>query len=281
MDVAALIEEHQVRFTPAERRTAAVVLDQPQLVAFGTVAELAKAASTSGASVIRLCTKLGFDGFSSLQDSVQRDLGRQLRPATARIRQPESGDLLSRALAVELDNAQGTMESVDRKRFELAVQALTGSTNRVFTLTGDASRGIGFQFTSDLSTLRPGVVQVTGSEVQVYRTLAELRPGRHGRVARPGPLRRMAPEGCRRGRGAQRHRDRPDRQRAVPVGPHRRRALRGPGQGHRPVRQLPRRAGPARARSVAGVADRLRASAIESLDRIEDAWSEAGVFIDE
>ena len=32
---------------------------------------------------------------------------------------------------------------------------------------------------------------------------------------------------------------------------------------------------------VAGVADRLRASAIESLDRIEDAWSEAGVFIDE
>ena len=44
VDVAALIEEHQVRFTPAERRTAAVVLDQPQLVAFGTVAELAKAA---------------------------------------------------------------------------------------------------------------------------------------------------------------------------------------------------------------------------------------------
>ena len=32
---------------------------------------------------------------------------------------------------------------------------------------------------------------------------------------------------------------------------------------------------------VAGVADRLRASATESLDRIEDAWSEAGVFIDE
>ncbi len=32
---------------------------------------------------------------------------------------------------------------------------------------------------------------------------------------------------------------------------------------------------------VAGVADRLRASATESLDRIEGAWSDAGVLVDE
>ena len=280
VNVAALIEQHQARFTPAERRTAAVVLDQPQLVAFGTVAELAKTASTSGASVIRLCTKLGFDGFSSLQDSVQRDLGRQLRPATARIRQPESGDLLSRALAVELDNTQGTIEGVDRKRYELAVEALTGSANRVYTLTGDASRGIGFQFTADLSTLRAGVVQVTGSEVQVYRTLAELRPGdtlvtldlarydawllkaagaaaaRQATVialtdSALSPLARIADvHFVVRAKGI------------------------GPFDSYLGALALLNSL-------VAGAADRLRASATESLDRIEDAWSEAGVFIDE
>jgi DNA-binding MurR/RpiR family transcriptional regulator len=32
---------------------------------------------------------------------------------------------------------------------------------------------------------------------------------------------------------------------------------------------------------VAGVADRLRVSATESLDRIEGAWSDAGVLVDE
>jgi DNA-binding MurR/RpiR family transcriptional regulator len=280
VDVAALIEEHQDRFTPAERRVASVVLDQPQLVAFGTVAELARTATTSGASVIRLATKLGFDGFSSLQDSVQRDLGRQLRPATARIRQPESGDLLGRALLVELDNAQATLEGVDRKRFDLAVQSLALATNRVYVLTGDASSGIGAQVVSDLSMLRPGVSQVTGSEVRVYRALAELRPGdtvitldlarydawltkaagaaaaRRATVialtdSALSPLARVA--------------DLHFVVRAKGIGPFD--SYLGPLALFNSL--------------VAGVADRLRASATESLDRIEIAWSEVGVLVDE
>ena len=157
MDVAALIEQHQDRLTPAERRVAAVVLDQPQLVAFGTVADLAKQASTSGASVIRLSTKLGFDGFSSLQDSVQRDLGRQLRPATARIRQPESGDLLDRAAAPR------ARQRPDHPRQRRPRLASSWPSSRWPTrpagccvLTGEASRGIGMQIVSRPVHAAPG-----------------------------------------------------------------------------------------------------------------------------
>ena len=39
------------------------------------------------ATVVRLAAKLGFDGFSALQASIQRDLARQLRPAAERIRE--------------------------------------------------------------------------------------------------------------------------------------------------------------------------------------------------
>ncbi|HVN50817.1 MAG TPA: MurR/RpiR family transcriptional regulator [Acidimicrobiales bacterium] len=280
MDVAALIEQHQDRLTPAERRVATVVLDQPQLVAFGTVAELARQASTSGASVIRLSTKLGFDGFSSLQDTVQRDLGRQLRPATARIRQPEAGDLLDRALHVELDNVQATLDSVDRDRFDLAVRAIANSATRVFVLVGEASSGIGAQLVSHLSMLRSGVTQLSGSAVRVHRALAELRPGdtvltidlprydawliraaeaaasRHATVIALSdsvlsPLARCA--------------DLHFVVQAKSVGPF------DSYLGALALLDA----------LVAGVADALRASATESLDRIEAAWSEAGVLVDE
>lgn len=280
MDVAALIEQHQQRFTPAERRVATVVLDQPQLVAFGTVAELARTASTSGASVIRLSTKLGFDGFSSLQDSVQRDLGRRLRPATARIRQAETGDALGRALQVELDNTQATLDSVERDRFDLAVQSMANSTSRVYLLSGDASRGIATQTVSDLSMLRPGVTQVTGTEVQIYRALAELRPGD---TVVALDLARYDAWLIDAAEAASKRRATVIALTDSALSPLARVAdlhfgLRAKGVG--PFDSYVGALALLNA-LVAGVADRLRASATESLDRIEAAWSEAGVLIDE
>ena len=247
MDVAALIEQHQDRLTPAERRVATVVLDQPQLVAFGTVAELARQASTSGASVIRLSTKLGFDGFSSLQDTVQRDLGRQLRPATARIRQPEAGDLLDRALHVELDNTQATLDNVDRERFGLAIQR-AGQLGHPRLRAG--RRGLErHRRAARRRTCRccvPASCSSTGSAVRVHRTLAELRPGDTVLtldLPRYDAWLIGAAEAA-----ASRHATVIALSDSVlsPLARVRRPALRRAGQGHRAVRQLPRRAGPAR-----------------------------------
>jgi DNA-binding MurR/RpiR family transcriptional regulator len=280
VEVVTLIEEHRDRFTPAERRVAAVVLSQPQLVAFGTVAELAAAAETSGASVIRLAAKLGLDGFSSLQHRVQRDLGRQLRPATARIRQPESGDLVGRALLVELDNAQATLEGIDPARFDLAVQALSVATNRVFVLTGDASRGIGSLVASDLSMLRPGVTHAAGSDVQVYRALAELRPAD---ILLTLDLARYDASLIRAAAAAAARRATVVALTDSTLSPLARTAdlhfsIRAKGVG-----PFDSYVGALVVLNVlvAGVAERRRPTATETLDRIEAAWSEADVFVDE
>jgi len=280
MDVGALIEQHQERLTPAERRVAAVVLDHPQLVAFGTVAELARKASTSGASVIRLCTKLGFDGFSALQSTVQRDLGRQLRPATARIRQPESGDLLARGTDVELDNVATTLDNVDRTRFELAIQSLANTASRVLVLAGEASRGIGMQIVSDLSMLRPGVTQVSGSAVRVHRAMADMRPGDTLLLLDLPRYDAWLVEAAQA--ALSRHATVIALSDSV-LSPLARRAdlhfvvtAKGNGPFDSYVGALA-----LIDVLVAGVADRLRATATESLDRIEAAWSEAGVLLDE
>ena len=99
--------------TAAERRVAAVVLDHPQLVAFGTVATLAGRADVGAATVVRLAGKLGFDGFSALQNAVRGEVSRQLRPAAERIRDLDDGLAPDRHQATMVANVQQTLDHVE------------------------------------------------------------------------------------------------------------------------------------------------------------------------
>lgn len=175
MDVADRITRERDRLTTAERRVAEAVLADPQEVAFGTVATLAKRAGTSTATVVRFADRLGLDGFVGLQAGVQRELGRLLRPAAERIRQRPPVDLLARVLAVEMKNVRRTFELVDRDRFAAAVTRLADRRHQVAVLAAEASLGVAAQLAGDLGLVRPGVVLLSGSEVRVGRQLAELQ----------------------------------------------------------------------------------------------------------
>jgi DNA-binding MurR/RpiR family transcriptional regulator len=158
--------------TAAERRVAEVILSNEQLVAFGTVADLAEAATAGAATVVRLASKLGFDGFTALQASVQHDLGRQLRPAAERIREPSMGGSLQHHTDIEIANVQSTLGAIDPSVFDDVVLHLADLTSKVFVLSGDASRGVAAQFVGDLAALRDAVVLVDGNDVTVRRTVA-------------------------------------------------------------------------------------------------------------
>ena len=174
MDVEALIRRYRDALSPAERRVADVVLSDPRGVAFGTVATTAKAAATSGASVVRLTTRLGLDGFAELQDRVRDDLTRDLHRAAERIRQPQPQDLLDRAAALAAETVTATLGGIDRDDFAAAVAMLGDRTASVFVVASDDSRGIADQFVTELAMLRPRVRQVQGSSVAVWRDLADL-----------------------------------------------------------------------------------------------------------
>src|SRR5689334_5867475 len=98
MTVADRVHDQRDALTVTERRLAGIVLADPQTVAFGTVAAFARAATTSGASVVRFANRLGYDGFVELQAAVQEELAGHLRPAVERIRQPAHDDIVARTL---------------------------------------------------------------------------------------------------------------------------------------------------------------------------------------
>ena len=255
MEVAERITESGTNLTPAERRVADVVLQRPQLVAFGTVAELANEAGSGAATVVRLAAKLGFDGFTSLQDAVQAELAHRLRPAAERIRQPVAADVVGRTMATELDNVQSTLEQADREAFGRAVAALSARTARVAVLSGEASAGIAHQAVGELSLLREGVELVVGTEVAVVRAVALLEPGDACLVIDLRRYDRWVLDAARRAGERGRDAHRPDRQLAVAPRPGGRRQLHGRRRQRGPVR-LPR--------GHAGVAERARGGGVRS-----------------
>jgi DNA-binding MurR/RpiR family transcriptional regulator len=177
VEVATRISHAGSILTKAERRVAEVVLNQPQLVGFGTVADLADAAEAGAATVVRLATKLNYDGFTALQAAVQRDLAQQLRPAAVRIREAQGGTEVQNHLAREVENVQATLLAADSSVIAAAVAHLSDTSHPVLVLSGDASAGVSQQFASELLALRPQVEMLVGNEVAVTRRLALCRPG--------------------------------------------------------------------------------------------------------
>lgn len=175
MDVTERIRAHGESLTAAERRVAAAILDAPQAVGFGTVADLAKAASVGAASVVRLATKLGYEGYSALQESIQHDLTRQLRPAAERIHDGVDDDR-SKHLAAELSNVRASLEAVADTDVRTVVERLADLDRPVVVLSGEASAGVALQFVNQLGQLRDDVSTLRGSDVSVRREIAVMAP---------------------------------------------------------------------------------------------------------
>lgn len=162
--------------TPSERRVATALLDDPKLVAFGTVAQLAERSGSSGPTVLRFAAKLGFEGFVDLQTAVQEEIADQLRPATQRIRERPPSDVIGRALQADLDNVRRTIDEIDPAELQAAIELLADRRHKVFVLASEISGFAGLALATQLDLLREGVVTIGGSPLEVARGLVRVEP---------------------------------------------------------------------------------------------------------
>ena len=77
------------QLTPTERRIAKAILDDPMLLTFGTVSALADRVGTSRATIVRFATKLGFEGYSELQQNARDEVSQRLASPSHRVRHQE------------------------------------------------------------------------------------------------------------------------------------------------------------------------------------------------
>lgn len=160
------------KLTPTERRIAELVLQDPTLLAFGTVSDLADRANTSRPSIVRFATKLGFKGYTELQSWIRDQLSHQLSSPSQRIRQRE-GSLAKARQAIE-DAIHCTFETLNKQRLVSLAAPITKAKN-VWILSGETSMAGAYVLLSGLAMVRPNVQLVT--EHNAGRELSSAGPG--------------------------------------------------------------------------------------------------------
>ena len=140
--------------TPTDRRIAEAVIAEPTLLAFGTVSDLADHVGTSRPSIVRFATKLGFEGYTQLQQHVRSDLSHQLSRPSERIR--SDGEKTVPARVAINDAIASVFDALAGERLAELIEPIVQA-ETVWVLSGETSRAGAHALHSGLSMVRPGV----------------------------------------------------------------------------------------------------------------------------
>ena len=158
--------------TPTERRIAEAVLAEPTLLAFGTVSDLAGRVGTSRPSIVRFATKLGFEGYTQLQQHVRSDLSHKLSRPSERIR--SDGETTVPAKVAIGDAIASVFDALEGDRLATLVEPVVRA-EKVWILSGETSQAGAHALQSGLSMVRPGVRSI--EEHSFGSDLSDAGPG--------------------------------------------------------------------------------------------------------
>jgi DNA-binding MurR/RpiR family transcriptional regulator len=116
--------------SPAERRVARLVVDDPAGAARRTITDLATAAETSEATVIRFCRSIGMEGYPQLRLRLAAEAARRVEPPDARVVGgdiPPGADLAQIIATIAFNDARAveeTAQQLDPAVCERVVEAI-------------------------------------------------------------------------------------------------------------------------------------------------------------
>lgn len=148
-DVRARVDAVWDRLSPAERRVAAMVRHDPELLLVGTSAELAAESGTSKATVSRLVRSLGFQDAAEVRQELMSARGSGLPWAAE-----DAAHVDQRAVeARNLDAAFASLARADRVRLARRIVRA----RRVLVFGERGAHPVAMQLRSQLAQVRPDV----------------------------------------------------------------------------------------------------------------------------
>jgi DNA-binding MurR/RpiR family transcriptional regulator len=119
--------------SPAEQRVARLVVADPADAARRTITDLATAAETSEATVIRFCRSVGMEGYPQLRIRLAAEAARRVEPPDARVLGgdiPPGADMAQIIATIAFNDARAveeTAEQLDPAICEQVVDAINGA----------------------------------------------------------------------------------------------------------------------------------------------------------
>jgi DNA-binding MurR/RpiR family transcriptional regulator len=141
--------------SPAEQRVARLVVADPAGAARRTITDLATAADTSEATVIRFCRSIGMDGYPQLRIRLAAEAARRVDPPDARVVGgdiPPGADMAQIIATIAFNDARAveeTAEQLDPAVCELVVEAI-GAAGRIDIYGAGASGFVASDFQQKL-----------------------------------------------------------------------------------------------------------------------------------
>lgn len=161
------IQDLTPSLTPAELQLKDALLRDYPLAGLQSVTRLADAAGVSTPTVIRLARKLGFGGFTGLQDALREEAAAQFKkPIRKRDGWPDSRRETTsfRGFAEAVfDNLAQTVERLNPETFDAIVKLLADRRRTIFLTGGRITRSNADYFYNHLQIIRPGVTLLSPS----------------------------------------------------------------------------------------------------------------------
>ncbi|MCX8225142.1 MAG: MurR/RpiR family transcriptional regulator [Sulfitobacter sp.] len=179
--VRDLLKEKQTELTAAERKLSAVLLDDSLLTGLQSINRLAECAEVSSPTIVRLARKLGFDGFSDMQDAIREEIGARMKQPLAKLEAaPPSNNrdhIVSRFIEAVSDNINRTLERLDLTEFDQVAEVLSDPANRLYLLGGRITRSNAHYFFNHLQIIRPHVTLLDSSPSVWPQSLLDMDAG--------------------------------------------------------------------------------------------------------
>jgi len=156
------------QLTPTERKAARFLSAQYPVAGLDTLTGFAKRAGVSGASILRMVSKLGFAGYPEFQKALRAELAAQLESPLIRRRERPTGqtkaeDFLDRFAERTAENIQQSLASVPRREFEAIAALLCDPGRSIYLLGGRITSSIAEYLALHLRAIRSHVYEIKGS----------------------------------------------------------------------------------------------------------------------
>lgn len=126
-DILALLELNSGTFSKGQKRIAQYLTESYDKAAFMTASKLGQKVGVSESTVVRFAVELGFEGYPEMQKAMQEMvLGRLTSVQRMEVAHDRIGDqdILSMVLQSDMEKLRRTGETVERKEFDAAVEAI-------------------------------------------------------------------------------------------------------------------------------------------------------------
>ena len=170
------------RLTAAEKRAARTLLANYPTIGLAPVAEFAREAGASPATVLRFIARLGFSGYPEFHRSLRDELDERIKTPlqktlTAPVPAADGGAFLDRFLDQATANMRETAARIPASEFEAVCHRVATTKGACHIVGGRFTDAIADYMVAHLRIIRPGVRRLAARAASRTDQFLDIRPG--------------------------------------------------------------------------------------------------------